>query len=97
MKMEIFKQKCREILQPIREERVPEEAVVVHDDDEYRPVAVQEPSLEGDLLNTEVVDIITAYKSLKLAMSKNVKGLGDPNAAQAAKGYLKPTLSSKQA
>ena len=39
----------------------------VEDEDEYNEDSVQ----------TEVVDIITAYKSLKLAMNKNMKGLGD--------------------
>lgn len=28
-------------------------------------------------VQAEVVDIVTAYKSLKLAMNKNMKGLGE--------------------
>lgn len=46
----------------------------------------------------EAVDIVTAYKSLKLAMNKNIKGLAtEANDNINMKNYLKPTLASRQA
>jgi hypothetical protein len=56
----------------------------VEDEDEYGEESVQ----------AEVVDIVTAYKSLKLAMNKNMKGLGEV-VQNANKGYLKPTMTSR--
>lgn len=38
---------------------------------------VDEDDYYEDSVQTEVVDIVTAYKSLKLAMNKNMKGLGE--------------------
>lgn len=43
----------------------------------------------------DVVDIVTAYKSLKLAMSKNLKGVAGGREMVTGKGYLKPTMASK--
>ena len=45
----------------------------------------------------EVLDIVTAYKSLKLAMNKNLKGIEKGREVCAGKGYLKPTIASRQA
>lgn len=45
---------------------------------------------------SEVVDIVTAYKSLKLVMTKNVKGLAEGREQCTGKGYLKPTMASRQ-
>jgi hypothetical protein len=45
----------------------------------------------------EVLDIVTAYKSLKLAMNKNIKGIEKGREVCAGKGYLKPTIASRQA
>ena len=56
----------------------------VEDEDEYYDEDVQ----------AEVVDIVTAYKSLKLAMNKNMKGLGEVPQNN-NKGYLKPTMTSR--
>lgn len=44
-----------------------------------------------------VIDIITAYKSLKLAMTKNTKGLNVGREECSGKNYLKPTVASRQA
>jgi hypothetical protein len=46
---------------------------------------------------SETLDIVTAYKSLKLAMNKNMKGLEKGREVCAGKGYLKPTIASRQA
>lgn len=53
----------------------------------------------GDNYSTtsEALDIVTAYKSLKLAMSKNSKGLSGGRENCNGKGYLKPTMASRQA
>ena len=80
MKMEIFKQKCRNILgvdQEVPQVKKPtrtlaEEQMIMNNDlytgdEDYAEESVQ----------AEVVDIVTAYKSLKLAMNKNMKGLGE--------------------
>jgi hypothetical protein len=40
---------------------------------------------------------VTAYKSLKLAMNKNLKGIEKGREVCAGKGYLKPTIASRQA
>ena len=44
-----------------------------------------------------MIDIVTAYKSLKLAMNKNVRGLEKGREHINGKGYLKPTIASRQA
>lgn len=50
---------------------------------------------EEDSIQAEVVDIVTAYKSLKLAMNKNMKGLGEAVQINQNAGYLKPTMTSR--
>ena len=51
---------------------------------------------EGDYgSGADPLDIVTAYKSLKLAMSKNLKGLGEGREQCQGKGYLKPTMASR--
>jgi hypothetical protein len=40
-----------------------------------------------------VIDIVSAYKSLKLVMTKNVKGMSDGREHINGKNYLKPTAS----
>ena len=75
MKMELFKAKCRDILQPaalVREEE-PRENSAINEQDEYQAVDQESQGSK----TTEQVDIVTAYKGLKLAMSKNMKGLGE--------------------
>lgn len=42
------------------------------------------------------LDIVSAYKSLKLAMNKNMKGLNRGRDHVTGKGYLRPTIISKQ-
>jgi hypothetical protein len=42
------------------------------------------------------IDLVGAYRSLKLAMSKNVKGLGDAKEQVNNKNFLKPTIASMQ-
>ena len=42
------------------------------------------------------LDIVSAYKSLKLAMNKNMKGLTRGRDHVTGKGYLRPTIISKQ-
>jgi hypothetical protein len=42
-----------------------------------------------------VIDIIAAYKSLKLAMTKNSKGLNVGREECNGKNYLKPTVASR--
>jgi len=51
----------------------------------------------GTTSGIDAVDIVTAYKSLKMAMSKTVKGLGDMKDQINSKGYLKSTMASRQA
>jgi len=46
---------------------------------------------------SELLDIVTAYKSLKLQMNKNFKGLDKGREHCQGKGYLKPTIVSRQA
>lgn len=100
MKMEIFKQKCRGILgleeerQRVRQpQRTQVEEQMIMNNDLY----VEEDEYYEDSVQTEVVDIVTAYKSLKLAMNKNMKGLGEAVQVNQNAGYLKPTMTSRQA
>lgn len=43
----------------------------------------------------EVVDIVTAYKSLKLVINKNIKGVAEGREQCTGKGYLKATMASR--
>ena len=43
----------------------------------------------------DMIDIVTAYKSLKLAMNKNMRGLEKGREHCNGKGYLKPTIASR--
>lgn len=43
----------------------------------------------------ETIDIVTAYKQLKLDIAKNYKCFNDNNIAR--KGFLKPTMAYNQA
>lgn len=45
----------------------------------------------------DLLDIVTAYKSLKLAVNKTHYGLDKGRDHISGKGYLKPTISTKQA
>ena len=45
---------------------------------------------------SDLLDIVTAYKSLKLAMNKNLKGLEKGREFCQGKNYLKPTINSNQ-
>ena len=49
------------------------------------------------IYTNDVLDIVTAYKSLKLSMSKNTKGINKGREICVGKGYLKPTVASRQA
>ena len=49
-----------------------------------------------DPSSDNVIDIISAYKSLKLAMTKNSKGLNVGREECSGKNYLKPTVASRQ-
>ena len=40
---------------------------------------------------------MTAYKSLKLAMGKNMRGIEKGREVVQGKGYLKPTIATRQA
>ena len=51
----------------------------------------------ADSNGDNIIDIITAYKSLKLAMSKNSKGLNVGREECQGKNYLKPTVASRHA
>ena len=86
--MDSFKQKCRKVLgsgaslQP--EPEIPED----------------EPSHEYQIYaskGSDQVDLITAYKSLKHSMHKNLKGLGRGRDLCTGKGFLRPTIISLQA
>ena len=46
---------------------------------------------------SDVIDIVSAYKSLKLVMTKNVKGMVEGREHINGKNYLKPTIASRQA
>lgn len=86
MKMEVFKQQCRDILGT---ESAPP---MTQNNDIYDEIPEADPYHA-----TEVVDIVTAYKSLKLAMSKNLRGVAGGREMVTGKGYLKSTMASKQA
>jgi len=104
--MEIFKQKCRHILngevdltsgfkagtsnkmEPQKMNEDLEGEPGYYPEDEYYMNSHQSAVVDQ-------VDIITAYKSLKLAMSKTVKGLGDVKEQLSSKGYLKSTMASR--
>jgi hypothetical protein len=89
MKMELFRERCRNILGgPAR----PLGGGLNQDDDpDYDDIeSFNDIAYEG-----EVVDIVTAYKSLKLVMSKNVKGVAEGREQVTGKGYLKPTMASR--
>jgi hypothetical protein len=44
---------------------------------------------------SEVLDIVTAYKGLKLAMNKTLKGLDKGRDFCNGKGYLRPTINTR--
>jgi hypothetical protein len=44
-----------------------------------------------------MMDIVSAYKSLKLVMTKNIKGLNTADDININKNYLKPTIASRGA
>ena len=79
--MDIFKQQCRNILGLQNQE---EQAVQNLEDNSHIGYG------------SEVLDIVAAYKSLKLAMNKNLKGLETGREHCQGKGYLKPTINSRQ-
>ena len=89
MKMEIFRERCRNILgvpnRPFNENLHQEV------DAEFADMeSIHDRAYEG-----EVVDIVTAYKSLKLVMSKNIKGVAEGREQVTGKGYLKQTMASR--
>lgn len=45
----------------------------------------------------DVLDIVQAYKSLKIAMVKNMRGLEKGREHIYGKGYLQPTIATRQA
>ena len=45
--------------------------------------------------SADVIDIVSAYKSLKLIMTKNIKGMSDGREFVIGKNYLKPTIASR--
>ena len=97
LKMEIFKQQCRNIL--MDESEKPKTAQSTRHRTENQLYG--EPSLYDDRVsypNTDdnAIDIISAYKSLKLAMTKNTKGLNIGREVCSGKNYLKPTVASRQ-
>ncbi len=80
--MDSFKQQCRNILGL---------------QDQNAALNLQEESVSQPIgYGSEVLDIVTAYKSLKLAMNKNLKGLEQGREHCQGKGYLKPTINSRQ-
>lgn len=89
MKMEVFRERCRNILgapsRPLGGGLNHEDDAVYDDIESFNDIAY-----EG-----EIVDIVTAYKSLKLVMSKNVKGVAEGREQVTGKGYLKPTMASR--
>lgn len=73
MKMEGFRERCRNVLGvasvPLgRGKAGSRDEAGYEDDDGF---------LDDVAYASEVVDIVTAYKSLKLVMTKNVKGLAE--------------------
>lgn len=65
--------------------------------DKCRAILIDGAPFENDdvAYEGEAMDIVSAYKKLNLDMSKNVRGLSKPVIGN--KGYLKPTMASKQA
>lgn len=92
MKMEVFRERCRNVLGvasvPLGKTR--------HGSGEEPGYEDEFDSLQDVAYASEVVDIVTAYKSLKLVMTKNVKGLAEGREQCTGKGYLKPTMASRQ-
>lgn len=89
MKMEGFRERCRNILggSSSQQSKMRTGNADLADEEE----------LGDDVAYTsEVVDIVTAYKSLKLVMSKNTKGLAEGREQCTGKNYLKPTMASRQ-
>ena len=84
--MEVFKQQCRQILTGDIESA----------SQTHQNIDIYDEVLDYDIpVATDAVDLVTAYKSLKLAMSKNLKGLAGGREMVTGKGYLKPTMASK--
>lgn len=72
MKMELFRERCRNIL-GVPSRQLGGGLNQVDDQNYYDDMeSFNDIAYEG-----EVVDIVTAYKSLKLVMSKNVKGVAE--------------------
>ena len=83
LKMEVFKQQCRNILGIQEQQKQAPPSDYSQDQD--------------SAIGSDALDIVTAYKSLKLAMNKNIKGLDKGREQCQGKGYLKPTINSRQA
>lgn len=86
--MDSFKQKCRRVLGGGASSLQPE-----------WEVPGDQTSHEYELMSrgNDQVDLITAYKSLKHSMHKNLKGLGRGRDLCTGKGFLRPTIISQQA
>lgn len=95
MRMELFKQQCRNLLGWGEEPSPPQQPA--EEPSAYDYVPGESAQYENAEMSTssEALDIVTAYKSLKLAMSKNLKGLAGGREACNGKGYLKPTMASR--
>lgn len=93
IKMDVFKQQCRNIL-----------GIAEKSEEQYYAQKASQALAESSLGQsqcsqqaTEALDIVTAYKTLKHAMSKNLRGIEKGREVCAGKGYLKPTVASRQA
>jgi hypothetical protein len=92
MKMEGFRERCRYVLgvaNPAPLGKGPNGSGEEAYEDDYG-------FLDDVAYASEVVDIVTAYKSLKLVMTKNIKGLAEGREQCTGKGYLKQTMASRQ-
>lgn len=92
MKMEVFRERCRDVLGVSRAPLGQTKSAHGEDAGYEEDFGI----LEDVAYTSEVVDIVTAYKSLKLVMTKNVKGLAEGREQCTGKGYLKPTMASRQ-
>ena len=90
--MQLFKMRCREILNDDPQRKnVDSKMQASSANSELEEAMMEDVAYDGD-----AIDIVTAYRQLKLDMQKNIKGLNGGREVINGKGYLKPTMSSAQ-
>lgn len=89
-RMKLFNLRCRDILND-NPQRPPKTTSSQLNQSTSQDDVMEDVAYDGD-----AIDIVTAYRQLKLDMQKNIKGLNQGRELINGKGYLKQTMSSAQ-